>query len=51
MAVGLERREVFSAETMEENFDWSPDQILEFIKKTGAWNRLRLVRQPDGSYL
>jgi hypothetical protein len=43
------RRSVFNAETLEENFDWSPDQILEFIKRTGVWNRM--VRQPNGSYL
>jgi hypothetical protein len=45
----MERREVFSMETLEDNFDWSPDQILEFIKITGIWNRL--IRQPNGSYL
>jgi hypothetical protein len=48
-ALTMERREVFSAETLEDNFDWSPDQILEFIKKTGVWNRL--IRQPNGLYL
>jgi hypothetical protein len=48
-AYTMERREVFSEETLEDNFVWSPDQILEFIKKTGVWNRM--VRQPNGSYL
>jgi hypothetical protein len=48
-ALTMERLEVFSAETLEDNFVWSPDQILEFIKTTGVWNRM--VRQPNGSYL
>jgi ribonuclease HI len=48
-ALTMERREVFSAETLEDNFDWSPNQILEFIKKTGVWNRM--IRQLNGSYL
>jgi hypothetical protein len=48
-ALTLKRIEVFSAETLEENFVWSPDQILEFIKTTGVWTRME--RQPNGSYL
>ena len=43
------RLAVFDAETLDDNFDWSPEQLLEFIKKTGVWNRM--VRQPNGSYL
>jgi hypothetical protein len=45
----MKRLEVFSAEKLEDNFVWSPDQILEFIKTTGVWNRME--RQPNGSYL
>jgi hypothetical protein len=45
----MTRLEVFDAETLDDNFDWSPDQLLEFIKKTGVWTRM--VRQPNGSYL
>jgi hypothetical protein len=48
-ALTLKRIEVFNAETLDENFAWSTDQILEFIKTTGVWNRLE--RQPNGSYL
>jgi hypothetical protein len=48
-ALTLKRLEIFSAETLDDNFVWSSDQILEFIKTTGVWNRM--VRQPNGSYL
>jgi hypothetical protein len=37
------------AETLADDFDWSPDQILDFIKTTGVWNMME--RQPNGSYL
>jgi hypothetical protein len=48
-ALTLKRLEIFSAETLDDNFVWSPDQILEFIKTTSVWNRM--IRQPNGSYL
>jgi hypothetical protein len=48
-ALTLKRLEIFSAETLADDFAWSPDQLLDFIITTGVWNMME--RQPNGSYL
>jgi hypothetical protein len=43
-ALTLKRLEIFRAGTLPDDFDWSPDQVLDFIKSTGVWTMME--RQP-----
>jgi ribonuclease HI len=43
-ALTLKRLEIFRAETLPDDFDWSPDQVMDFIKSTGVWTMME--RQP-----
>jgi hypothetical protein len=39
-ALAVKRMEIFSQESLRANFDWTADQILEFLRVTGIWNRM-----------
>jgi hypothetical protein len=39
-ALTQKRLEIFRAGTLPDDFDWSPDQVLDFIKSTGVWTMM-----------
>jgi hypothetical protein len=39
-ALTVKRNEIFSQETLRVNFDWTANQILDFLRVTGIWNRM-----------
>jgi hypothetical protein len=39
-ALTIKRKEIFNQDTLCVNFDWTANQILDFLRETGVWDKL-----------